>query len=283
MWGCLLKLPWSPCWNMLGLCRQRGVLQHNPGEWKVVQATLISITLEPEKILGPKAICLMPGAFPWCSSHSSPCCLRADAGGAVSAQEKVAPWPSSGHSGCCDFACGRLRWLMGKSCLFVFMAWIKDDPHSFSFPIAPAAASGICPLLMFYVTWDQLYKRTRESESIIVGDSELGMRWFFLLHNNFFFPNSKLRYLCRCCADDIQEGPNTLLLSWTDYSKRIVVKINTSQFISFLLFFSSWRCYSVCKEWAGQWNKKMLLQMLFAELCLKCFVWIFKCQGSPTV
>lgn len=76
------------------------------GGWKVVQATVISIILESGKMLGPKAICLMPGAFPWCSSHCSPCCPRADAGGAVSAQEKEAPSPSSGCSPCCDFACG---------------------------------------------------------------------------------------------------------------------------------------------------------------------------------
>lgn len=83
MWGCLLMLPWSPSWSTVGPHRQRRLRQPSWGEWKVVHAAVLSIILESEKMLGPKAICLMPGTFPWCSSHSSPCCLRVDTGGAV--------------------------------------------------------------------------------------------------------------------------------------------------------------------------------------------------------
>lgn len=54
-------LPWSPCWNTVGLCAGCSPAQ---GEWKVVHATGISIILESEEMLGPKAICFLLVLFP---------------------------------------------------------------------------------------------------------------------------------------------------------------------------------------------------------------------------
>lgn len=138
-----------------------------------------------EKMLVPKSICLVPGAFPWCSSSSSPHCLQGWYRKSIVAQENKALWSISSCNQCYDFACSRSGCLMDKLCWILSVAQTKGAPCN-SFPIFPTGALGICPFLMFYVTWDQLYKRTRSFESSSFGNSEPHISYFFLLQKRIF-------------------------------------------------------------------------------------------------